>query len=89
MNSLGLEHTDEDIQNVVKKFITKVRGKDQAQINFDDFCSIMALYERDPDVEEEELMEMFMVFDPDNVGRIDMEQFKEVMHRLGEELSDA
>ena len=48
----------------------------------------MALYSESPEVEEDELLEMFLVFDPDNKGRIDKEQFVEVMQRLGEDLSE-
>lgn len=57
------------------------------EIDFDEFCELMVkkMKESEP---EEELVEVFKIFDKDNNGKIDWYDLKDVFKELGEKVTD-
>ena len=57
------------------------------EIDFSEFCMLMVrkMKESEP---EEELVEVFKIFDKDNNGHIDWYDLKTIFQELGEKLSD-
>merc|ERR1712244_99270 len=80
MVSLSIEHTDEDLQDMINVIDTDGDGT----IDFHEFLTMM-VSERS---EVEEIREAFKVFDINKNGFISAEELRQVMTNLGEEVTD-
>merc|ERR1719262_1151910 len=75
--------SDSDLQSYINEVDTDKSG----EVDFKEFCDMMALMGNDYS-EEEEMMTAFKVFDKDGSGKIDKNEMKTVMANLGENLTD-
>ena len=84
MKKLGLNPTKEEVKDMLNELDVDQNGS----IDFTEFVTLMAKQSQGKE-SEEELLEAFKVFDKDGNGNISALELKQVMHNLGENLSDA
>lgn len=82
MRSLGQTPSDAEVQDI----LNEVDVDNSGSISFDEFVKMMA-HKVAPMDSDTELKEAFKVFDRDGSGTISAEELKEVMMRIGEDLS--
>lgn len=83
MRSLGQSPTEEDL----RQMINEVDADGSGTIDFAEFLTLMARKIKTKD-SEAEIVEAFKVFDKDGSGKISADELRQVMHNLGEKLSD-
>ena len=83
MRALGQNPTDAEIAEMIKEVDVDGNG----EVVFDEFCGLMIkkMHENEP---EEELVEVFKIFDKNNDEKIDAEDLKIIFTELGEEVTD-
>lgn len=83
MRTLGQNPTEQEIELMIEE--VDVNG--DGDIDFDEFCNLMIkkMKESEP---EEELVEVFKIFDKDNNDKIDWYDLKDVFKELGEKVTD-
>lgn len=83
MRTLGQNPTDAEIEIIIKE--VDING--DGDIDFEEFCGLMVkkMKESEP---EEELVEVFKIFDKDGNGRIDIYDLATVFKELGERISE-
>jgi len=86
VGTLGLNIGPEAIREMIDRFDLKRSG----EIDFDEFVEMMATTTRGgaPINEEEEIRQIFRVFDRNKTGFIDVDELRMVMKDLGENLSE-
>ena len=82
MKSLGQNPSDAELQDM----IAEVDDDGSGEIEFEEFCEMMARKMNECDVEEE-LKQAFDMFDTDGNGFVTKDELKIVMEKLGEKLS--
>jgi calmodulin len=82
MRSLGQDATESEVQDI----LNEVDADSSGSISFDEFVTMM-VHKIAPADSDTELREAFRVFDRDGSGTISAEELKEVMLRIGENLS--
>lgn len=83
MRSLGQSPTEDDL----RQMINEVDADGSGTIDFAEFLTLMARKIKTKD-SEAEIVEAFKVFDKDGSGKISADELRQVMHNLGEKLSD-
>lgn len=83
MRTLGQNPTEAELQDL----ITEAESNTNGQLDFNEFCSIMAKQMRETDTEEE-MREAFKIFDRDGDGFISPAELRFVMIQLGEKVTD-
>ena len=68
--------------------IKEIDKDNKGKIHFADFLSLMALSLKEQTTEED-IIQAFKVFDPDNSGIIKADKLRLIMMNLGEKLTDA
>jgi calmodulin len=83
MRTLGQNPTDAEIEQMIKEVDIDNNG----EIDFGEFCGLMVkkLKESEP---EEELVEVFKIFDKDGDGKIDIHDLDLVFKELGEKVKE-
>ncbi|CDW91107.1 calmodulin [Stylonychia lemnae] len=83
MRTLGQNPTEQELEQM----ILEVDVDGNKEIDFDEFCALMIkkMKESEP---EEELVEVFKIFDQDNNGCIDWYDLKNIFKELGEKITD-
>ncbi|KAH7702073.1 Calmodulin [Aphelenchoides avenae] len=84
MRSLGLEPTDEELDDLVREIDEDGNGT----IELEEFVKIMNRRAATEEDREKELHESFQIFDRDNDGLISPYDIQFVLMNLGEKLSD-
>lgn len=84
MRRLGLNPTDEELRDMIREHDQDESG----QIEFGEFCDMLA-QRMEGDDKEESLRAAFRTFDQDGSGKISAQELRDVMHSLGERLTDA
>jgi len=84
MRSLGQNPTETDIQD----FIREVDMDGNGNIDFEEFCNVMAPKMKSQAEEEAELLESFKVFDKNGDGFISAKELQDMMLTLGEKLTN-
>ena len=82
MKSLGQNPSDAELQDM----IAEVDDDGSGEIEFDEFCEMMARKMNECDADEE-LKQAFDMFDTDGNGFVTKDELKIVMEKLGEKLS--
>ena len=83
MISLGQRPTEQELTDMVNEVDTNKNGL----IDFEEFVVLMKKKMTKND-ERRELLDAFSVFDKDQNGYISAKELKEVMHSIGEKLTD-
>ena len=83
MRSLGQNPTEEEVHQMIEEADEDHSG----EIDFYEFCNLMAKRIRETD-HDEELMEVFKTFDKNNDKTIDWRDLREVFVELGHEVSE-
>lgn len=83
MRALGQNPTESELQDMIAEIDNDPNG----QIDFNEFCSMMAKQMRETDTEEE-MREAFKIFDRDCDGFISPAELRFVMINLGEKVTD-
>ncbi|EDW84951.1 uncharacterized protein Dwil_GK18988 [Drosophila willistoni] len=83
MRSLGQNPTEAELQDLVNEVDVDGNG----EIDFNEFCGMMAKQMRETDTEEE-MREAFKIFDKDGDGFISPAELRYVMINLGEKVTD-
>lgn len=83
MRSLGQTPTEDDL----RQMINEVDADGSGTIDFAEFLTLMARKIKTKD-SEAEIVEAFKVFDTDGSGKISADELRQVMHKLGEKLTD-
>jgi len=83
MVPLGHDPSDTELKDI----ISDVDSNHDGMIDFDEFLEMMARKISGPEVQAE-LREAFNVFDKDGNGTISEDELRQVMHNLGEKLTD-
>lgn len=83
MRTLGQNPTEAELQDL----IAEAENNNNGQLNFTEFCGIMAKQMRETDTEEE-MREAFKIFDRDGDGFISPAELRFVMINLGEKVTD-
>lgn len=83
MRNLGQNPSEE----ALKQMINEVDADDSGTIDFAEFLTLMARKMKTKD-SQAEILEAFKVFDCDGSGKISAAELRQVMHKLGEQLSD-
>jgi len=84
MRSLGQNPTESDLQNMQNE----VACENGVEIDFPEFLSMMAIQMKEPNTEEDELIEAFRVFDNKGNGLISYKELKHVLMNLGEKITE-
>ena len=82
MKSLGQNPSDAELEDM----IAEVDDDGSGEIEFDEFCEMMARKMSECDAEDE-LKQAFDMFDTDGNGFVTKNELKIVMEKLGEKLS--
>ena len=81
--SLGQHFTEAELTDMIQEV-----GTDQSDaVNFEEFLELMRRRSRVADIEEE-MIEAFKVYDRDCDGKISLQDLKQVMRQIGENLTD-
>ncbi|GME33186.1 Calmodulin [Neofusicoccum parvum] len=83
MKSLGQNPTDEELQDMINELDVDHTGS----IDFEEFLVMMAKKPKHVDPEQE-IREIFNVFDRDGSGTINSSELRHVMKAIGENLTD-
>jgi len=83
MKTLGLNPTDEELQQMVAEVDTDGNG----EIDFDEFCAMMVKKMED-DNSDEEILECFHVLDRDGDGFISESDLRDLLTTMGEKITD-
>ncbi|KAH8381938.1 hypothetical protein KR009_001095, partial [Drosophila setifemur] len=83
MRILGQNPTEGELQDL----ISEIDANGNGQIDFNEFCQLMAKQMRETDTEEE-MREAFKIFDRDGDGFISPAELRFVMINLGEKVTD-
>lgn len=86
MNALGFYPSDEDIRNCIQR----IDNDNSGTVDFEEFIGMMAKFRqfKTSNELEEELMDIFNIFDKNRDGFIDNEELKTVLLSLGENITD-
>ena len=83
MRALGYEVT----KSMVREMFREVERDPDTEINFDEFCRVMAPRLKKADTRDE-IMKVFEIFDPNKQGYITVRELKKMAEDCGERLSD-
>ncbi|CAH3173548.1 unnamed protein product [Porites lobata] len=84
MESLGENPTEAEL----KEMISEVDTDGSGTIEWSEFLKMMKERKKEEEFNEEELRDVFKVFDKDNSGFISASELKEVSSKLGRNLTD-
>jgi len=84
MKSLGLNPSQEELRRMMREVDTDRNGT----IDFNEFLTMMAAHSSAGSDGLDELRAAFNMFDKDGSGQISIQELKQVMHSLGERLTD-
>lgn len=84
MESLGENPTEAEL----KEMISEVDTDGSGTIEWSEFLKMMKERKKEEEFNEEELSDVFKVFDKDNSGFISASELKEVSSKLGRNLTD-
>ncbi|RMZ96257.1 calmodulin-beta-like isoform X1 [Brachionus plicatilis] len=84
MNSLGFYPGDE----LIRKSIQDVDYDNSGTVDFEEFIGMMAKFRKSKQEMDDELREIFKIFDRNQDGFIDSTELKDVLNRLGENITD-
>lgn len=85
LEQLGKDPTEEELKDIIND--SDIDGNET--LDFDEFLLMMTRIANDADYHQEELLEAFQAFDLNKDGFICEQELKEVMARMGENLSAA
>lgn len=83
MRAFKQDPTKAEVQHLMQELDTNGNGK----IEYEEFEKYMADHYRSVEESNSSMMEAFKLFDKDGSGKIDADELKEAMMRLGDKLS--